>query len=115
MNLHLTSTHILITGATGGVQSEEYQGNFNVELENGDFLSSEVTQAFERHEAAIGRGRRDESEQRAVKGVEPGRHDPDPAKPEREDRVLAVPRLPGRPRPHPARLRHRDDHRVAGR
>jgi hypothetical protein len=29
------------------VESEEYQGNFNVELNNGDFINAEVSQAFE--------------------------------------------------------------------
>jgi hypothetical protein len=37
-----------IRGAVSGrVESEEYQGNFNVELNNGDFISAEVSQAFE--------------------------------------------------------------------
>ena len=36
-----------ITGATGGVQTEEYQGQFNAEFNNGDFFNSELTNAFE--------------------------------------------------------------------
>ena len=36
-----------ITGASGGVQTQEYQGQFNVEFNNGDFLNAEVTRAFE--------------------------------------------------------------------
>jgi hypothetical protein len=36
-----------ITGATGGVQSEEYQGQFNAEFNSGDFFKTEVTHAFE--------------------------------------------------------------------
>jgi len=37
-----------ITGATSGeVETEEYQGQFSAELNNGDFLNAEFTQAFE--------------------------------------------------------------------
>ncbi len=36
-----------ITGAGGGVQTQEYQGQFNVEFNNGDFFNTEVTRAFE--------------------------------------------------------------------
>jgi hypothetical protein len=36
-----------ITGAGGGVQTQEYQGQFNTEFNNGDFLNVEVTRAFE--------------------------------------------------------------------
>ncbi len=37
-----------ITGAASGlVESEEFQGQINVELNNGDFINSEVSQAFE--------------------------------------------------------------------
>lgn len=37
-----------ITGAASGqVETEEYQGQFSAELNNGDFLNAEVTQAFE--------------------------------------------------------------------
>ena len=37
-----------ITGAaTGTVESEEYQGTFNVELNSGDFINTEVSQAYE--------------------------------------------------------------------
>jgi len=37
-----------ITGAVSGqVESEEYQGSFMAELNNGDFINAEVTQAFE--------------------------------------------------------------------
>ncbi len=37
-----------ITGAlTSLVETEEYQGAFNVEMNNGDFFNAEVTQAFE--------------------------------------------------------------------
>ena len=36
-----------VVGATGGTQSEEFQGQFNVEFNNGDFFNGEVAQAFE--------------------------------------------------------------------
>ena len=37
-----------ITGSQSGlVESEEYQGTFNAELNNGDFFNAEVTQAYE--------------------------------------------------------------------
>jgi hypothetical protein len=36
-----------ITAATGGVESEEYQAQANAEFNSGDFLNSEVTNAFE--------------------------------------------------------------------
>jgi hypothetical protein len=36
-----------ITGASGGVQTQEYQGQFNVEFNSGDFLNAELTRAFE--------------------------------------------------------------------
>ena len=36
-----------ITGATGGVQTEEYQTQFNTEFNNGDFFNTEVTRSFE--------------------------------------------------------------------
>ena len=42
---------------------------------------------------ALGGARRDEPEERPVERVDPGRDHPDPAEPEREDRVLAVARV----------------------
>ena len=49
-----------ITGSVSGhVESEEYQGSFNAELNNGDFLNAEVTQAYEALVDAVrGRPRR---------------------------------------------------------
>ena len=41
-----------------GFESEEYQGQVNVELNNGDFLNSEVTSAFEAHRRALRSGAR---------------------------------------------------------
>ena len=42
-----------ITAATGGVQSEEYQGSFITEFTSGDFMNAEVTQSFEQLDAAF--------------------------------------------------------------
>jgi hypothetical protein len=36
-----------ITGATGGVQTEEYQTQFNTEFNSGDLFNTEVTRSFE--------------------------------------------------------------------
>ncbi len=45
------------------------------------------------HQPTFGRTGRDETEQRAVERVDPGRREADPPEPEREDRVLAVARV----------------------
>ncbi|MEP7117892.1 MAG: hypothetical protein ABI880_09930, partial [Acidobacteriota bacterium] len=42
-----TSGDYIAGAATGRVESEEFKGNVNVELNNGDFVNTEVTQAFE--------------------------------------------------------------------
>ena len=46
--LYYNASADYFTGAADGrVQSEEYQGQFNVEFNNGDFFNAEVSQAFE--------------------------------------------------------------------
>ncbi len=45
--LYYNASADYITGANGGVQTEEYQGQFNAEFNNGDFFNSELTNSFE--------------------------------------------------------------------
>ena len=41
------SADYITAASSGRVESEEYQGTFNAELNSGDFISAEVTQAYE--------------------------------------------------------------------